>query len=81
MCSNVEMQAYKNGPKVKFVDYLKMTESMKGILKKQVRFELTKELDQQICEYRAYSKKNRLLDENIRRKEILESLKLKRKIK
>lgn len=81
LCHNVEMQAYKNGPKVKFSDYLKSTEEKKGLLKRQLKLGLTKDLDAQICEYRSYSKKNRLIDEDIRRKEILDSLSIKRKIK
>lgn len=81
LCHNVEMQAYKSGPKVKFSDYLKSTEEKKGLLKRQLKLSLTKDLDAQICEYRSYSKKNRLIDEDIRRKEILDSLSIKRKIK
>lgn len=81
LCHNVEMQAYKNGPKVKFSDYLKSSEEKKGLLKRQLKLSLTKNLDAQICEYRTYSKKNRLIDEDIRRKEILDSLSFKKNIK
>lgn len=81
LCKEVELQAYKNGPKIKFSDYLVAQNEKTGLLKRRARFTLTKSLDEQVCEYRKYSKKNRLLDEDVRRKEIMESLKLKRKIK
>lgn len=80
LCSGVEMQAYKKGPMIKFSDYVQKVELKKGLFKNQSKYVSAKRLEQQICDYRQYSKNNRLLDEQIRQKNITEFLGHKKRL-
>lgn len=73
-CQNVEFQSYKIGPKISFNDFVEKKSSSKGPFKKTV-YALKKNQVDQYCQYRSFGRKNRLLDEEIRRKELLEGLK------
>jgi hypothetical protein len=68
MCKNVSSQAYNNGPKISFTDHVSVGT---GAFKK---YKLkTREADR-LCFYRNYSRKNRLIDEQNRSRDILDNL-------
>ena len=79
VCKDVKSQAYKNGPKIAFTDYVQVGDGKTLFGRDKLKLKGTRE--SRFCFYRNYSRQNKLLDEQARSKDLQSHLNFVRKLK